>query len=60
MFFLNFCKLNFCYVSKDNIYLSFKEDIDVIFVGDDLLEKVICYYEIIDMNMVWEIIDWYK
>lgn len=40
--------------------LSFKEDIDVIFVGDDLLEKVICYYEIIDMNMVWEIIDWYK
>lgn len=51
MFFLNFCKLYFCYVSKD---------IDVIFVGDDLLEKVICYYEIIDMNMVWEIIDWYK
>lgn len=42
------------------LILSFKEDIDVIFVGDDLLEKVICYYEIIDMNMVWEIIDWYK
>lgn len=42
------------------LVLSFKEDIDVIFVGDDLLEKVICYYEIIDMNMVWEIIDWYK
>lgn len=42
------------------LILSFKEDIDVIFVGDDLLEKVICYYEIIDMNIVWEIIDWYK
>lgn len=42
------------------LILSFKEDIDVIFVGDDLLEKVICYYEIINMNMVWEIIDWYK
>lgn len=42
------------------LVLSFKEDIDVIFVGDDLLEKVICYYEIINMNMVWEIIDWYK
>lgn len=42
------------------LVLSFKEDIDVIFVGDDLLEKVICYYEIIDMNVVWEIIDWYK
>lgn len=42
------------------LVLSFKEDIDVIFVGDDLLEKVICYYEIIDVNMVWEIIDWYK
>lgn len=42
------------------LILSFKEDIDVIFVGDDLLEKVICYYEIIDVNMVWEIIDWYK
>lgn len=42
------------------LVLSFKEDIDVIFVGDDLLEKVICYYEIIDMNMVWEIIDWDK
>lgn len=42
------------------LILSFKDDIDVIFVGDDLLEKVICYYEIIDMNMVWEIIDWYK
>lgn len=42
------------------LVLSFKEDIDVIFVGDDLLEKDICYYEIIDMNMVWEIIDWYK
>lgn len=42
------------------LVLSFKEDIDVIFVGDDLLEKVLCYYEIIDMNMVWEIIDWYK
>lgn len=42
------------------LVLSFKEDIDVIFVGDDLLEKVLCYYEIINMNMVWEIIDWYK
>lgn len=42
------------------LILSFKEDIDVIFVGDDLLEKVLCYYEIINMNMVWEIIDWYK
>lgn len=60
MFSSNFRKLNFCHVSKDNIYLSLKEDIDAIFVGDDLLEKATRYYETIDMNMVWEIIDWYK
>ncbi|XP_061188288.1 uncharacterized protein LOC133196411 [Saccostrea echinata] len=28
--------------------------------GDELLEKITRYYETIDMNMVWDIIDWYK
>ncbi|XP_048775106.2 uncharacterized protein LOC125679711 isoform X2 [Ostrea edulis] len=28
--------------------------------GDGLLEKITRYYETVDMNMVWDIIDWYK
>ena len=29
-------------------------------LGDELLERATRYYETVDINMVWEIIDWYK
>ena len=29
-------------------------------LGDELLERATRYYETVDMNMVWEIIDWYN
>lgn len=43
-----------------NMHMCIAESSKARQTGDDLLEKATRYYETIDMNMVWEIIDWYK
>nr|XP_034304055.1 uncharacterized protein LOC105344738 [Crassostrea gigas] len=43
-----------------NMHMCIAESSKARQTGDDLLEKASRYYETINMNMVWEIIDWYK
>ena len=31
-----------------------------LFVGDDLFDKVLLDEEALNIDMVWEVIDWYK